>query len=70
MRFFPFRFTLIKSLPIYWQYAMNIKNYCNLESNLTGSTVGLPTERSRSYLKKGEPELQKQVLDSSNFKEF
>ena len=42
-------------------------HYRNLE-NLIRSTVS--TERPRSYLKKGEPELQKQVLDSPNFKEF
>ena len=42
-------------------------HYRNLE-NLILSTV--PTERPRSYLKKGKPELQKQVLDSSNFKKI
>ena len=42
-------------------------HYRNLE-NLIRSTV--PAERPRSYLKKGEPELQKQVLDSFDFKEF
>ena len=47
--------------------AIRYVHYSNLE-NLIRSTV--PTERPRLYLKKGEPELQKQVLDSSNFKEF
>ena len=39
--------------------AIRCVHYCNLE-NLIRSTV--PTERPRLYLKKGEPELQKQVL--------
>ena len=47
--------------------AMRYVHYHNLE-NLIRSTV--PTERPRSYLKKGKPELQKEVLDSSKFKKF
>ena len=47
--------------------AIRYVHYRNLE-NLIRSTV--PTEKLRSYLKKGKPELQKQVLDSSKFKKF
>ena len=47
--------------------AIRYVHYHNLE-NLIQSTV--QTARPRSYLKKGEPELQKQILGSSNFEEF
>ena len=47
--------------------AIRYVHYHNLE-NLIRSTV--PTERPRSYLKKGKPELQKRVLDSSKLKKF
>ena len=47
--------------------AIHYVHYRNLH-NLIRSTV--PTERLRLYLKKGKPELQKQVLDSSNFKKI
>ena len=47
--------------------AIRYVHYRNLE-NLIRSTV--PTERPRSYLIKGKPELQKKVLDSSRFKKI